>query len=60
MGWFRDIAEVFGFDNPATNTGERDAMIDHAIDKAETGKDPIPREPPDWAKDVPSPKDYGK
>jgi hypothetical protein len=43
-------------ENPATNTGEKDASIDHAIEQAETGKDPIPTEAPDWAKDLPSPK----
>lgn len=45
--------------NPATNTGVRDAMIDHATEKAESGgNDPIPSEPPDWAADLPSPSDY--
>ncbi len=41
--------------NPATNSAEREAMIDHAIEKAETGKDPVPRDAPEWAKDLPSP-----
>jgi len=53
MGLF---SSLFGV--PATNTGERDAMIDHATEKAESGKDPIPREPPDWAANLPNPGDY--
>jgi hypothetical protein len=43
---------------PAHNTAEVDAAVDHATEKAEKGgKDPIGSEKPDWVdKDMPDPK----
>lgn len=41
---------------PAENEAEQAAREDYNEEKEETGSDPIPEEPPDWASDLPSPK----
>lgn len=38
---------------PANNQAERIAKGEHLAEQAVTGKDPIPRTTPSWAKDVP-------
>ena len=41
---------------PANNPSEEKAKRDYDWEKNNTGKEPIPKEPPDWAKGIPSPK----
>lgn len=41
---------------PTRNSAERQASADHMSETCSTGRDPIPREPPEWAKDIPEPK----
>ncbi len=40
----------------ANNPAEQQAMADHMSEQLNTGEDPIPPEPPDWAEDLPSPQ----
>lgn len=44
---------------PTRNSVERQASADHLSEAVSTGKDPIPKEPPSWAENLPSPKDGG-
>lgn len=37
------------------NEGERSAARDYVKENLDTGKDPIPRDSPSWAKDIPTP-----
>jgi hypothetical protein len=57
MGFWKDMF----VGNAPENDAEMQANIDYNIDKAVSGgKDPIPRDPPDWAKDIPDPRDYSE
>jgi hypothetical protein len=42
---------------PTRNSAERQASADYMSESLSTGRDPIPKDPPDWAKDIPGPKD---
>lgn len=42
---------------PTRNSAERQASADYMSESISSGKDPIPKEAPDWAKDIPSPSD---
>ena len=42
--------------NSTRNEADRQAQADYLSEALQTGKDPIPTKPPDWAKDIPSPK----
>src|SRR5260370_655643 len=44
---------------PTRNSAEREAYNDYINEAANTEKDPIPRERPEWAKDLPEPKEKG-
>lgn len=39
------------------NEAEKEAMVDYIADAVETGKDPVPKEPPSWAETLPNPKE---
>lgn len=43
---------------PAENDGERDAREDYNQEREESNSDPIPEDPPDWAKGLPNPSDF--
>ena len=49
------IKDLFGFgggksENAPKGRAERDAARDYVTEHIKTGNDPIPKEPPDWAK----------
>ena len=59
MGLIKDIFGSKGDKvTPSRNEVGRGARNDYIKEYKETGKDPIPKEPPDWAKNLPDPKDY--
>jgi hypothetical protein len=49
-------AEVLTGSAIPQNPAEKSAAMDHKVETIVTGKDPIPSTPPDWAKDLPTPK----
>lgn len=59
MGLLQDIFGGKGDKvTPSGNKGGRVARDDYIKEYKESGRDPIPKEPPDWAKDLPDPRDY--
>jgi|GEM_PF-6303980 len=59
---------LFDDSGPSSKTGDKDytssrnsaeaqASADYMSEEMNTGKDPIPDTAPDWAKDIPDPKD---
>jgi hypothetical protein len=54
MGFKSDTPST-GKTEPARNDAEREAKNDYNWEKNNTGNDPVPTSPPDWAKDIPSP-----
>lgn len=44
----------------ARNSAESQAMADYMSEAINTGKDPVPDEPPDWASSLPSPGNTGE
>lgn len=40
------------------NSAEQQASADYLTENFQTGADPVPDEPPDWAKSLPNPGDF--
>ncbi len=63
MGFFMDLFGGSPTDDgegstyaSTRNSAESQAWDDYQDDLRETGEDPIPDSPPDWAADLPTPK----
>lgn len=55
MGIFHELfQELFGSE-PASNPAEEQAKSDHDWERYISDRDPIPTEPPEWAKDISTP-----